>query len=257
MTQRWRRRTRAVAVTVLLAAAPVTGAAFELLRANGNPCSNAQNLFWTPARAVISVDPLTSQTNRDLVLQALDTWNRSAARFRFNSGSGSRCNRDDGVIGLGFATTNCDGRSLDGVLALTTSIFRTDSGQLVDGNVTFNSDAAATLASQPIFLQAALHELGHVLGLDHSDACGGPGAGTLMKATLILGEPRLTAPQADDIAGANRIYGGGPDPTPLPEGSNSCAIRPGTASHAWTVLLLATAVLIKRARLHTGSHRIR
>lgn len=247
MRSRRRRRGRAAAAVLLLAAVPAAAAAYELLRVNGNPCSSAQNLFWTPARAVISVDPLPGATQRELMLQAMDTWNASGTRFRFNSGSGGTCNRDDGVIGVNVASVNCDGRSMDGVLALTTSIFRTDSGQLVDGSITLNANADA-LSSQSIFLQVALHELGHVLGLDHSDACGASGQGTLMKATLVLGEPRLSAPQSDDIAGANRIYGGGPDPTPLPEGTNSCALRPRESASFWLVLGAGLALLAAARR---------
>jgi len=245
---------RALLAVLLAIGIPAVAAAFTLLRVDGNPCGTRQNLYWASAGAPISVDAL-SGARANLVLQALGSWNDSVARFRFRSSSGGRCDTNDGIIGVGVAATSCDGRSLEGVLALTTSIFRTDNGQLVDGSVTFNVNAAP-LDDQAIFLQAALHELGHVLGLDHSDACGGSGAGTLMKTSIVLSDPRLSAPQGDDINGANAIYGGGVptptptgrgDPTPLPEGTNSCAAG-GGGGVTLPMLALLGLLVLRRAR---------
>src|SRR5262249_6367563 len=98
-----------------------------------------------------------------------------------------------------------------------------------------------------VFLQAVAHELGHVLGLDHSDTCGASGDGTLMKSVIVLDEPRLSGPQADDIAGANAIYpeSGGSSSA---SATNSCAIgnTGDTSIVPITVLLAALAVLRRR-----------
>lgn len=248
-------RGRALLAALLSIGIPAAAAAFTLLRVDGNPCGTRQNLYWASTGAAISVDPL-SERDRNLVLEALGSWNGAVARFRFRSSSGARCNNDDGIIGVGSATTSCDGRALDGVIALTTSIYRTDNGQLVDGSVTFNSNAPV-LENGSVFLQAALHELGHVLGLDHSDACGASGAGTLMKTTIVLSDPRLSAPQTDDINGANAVYGGGvptatptprADPTPLPEGTNSCAAGPPGSATAPLIAVVGLLALRRRLR---------
>lgn len=234
----------------LIAALLSTGSAsaFELLRVDGNACGSAKNLSWPSSSADISVDPLAT-ADMGTVLTAMSRWNESVPRFDFRSDSGDHCNRDDGVIGVAFADVDCNGRSMSGVLGVTVSIFRIDNGDLVDGSVTFNA-GAAVLDDQALFLQTSLHELGHVLGLDHSDACGDSGNGTLMKTTIVLNAPRLDRPQSDDIAGAKSIYGGGlpPDPTPLPEGTNSCAVSRGAASWPMSLSLALAGLLVLRRR---------
>ena len=224
-------------------------AAFRLLRIDHDPCGSAQNLFWGQAASAVSTD-LLSGPDANNVLRGLDTWNQKVARFRFRSGAGDRCNQDDGVVGVGFNATDCNNRSLGAALGVTVSVFRTDSGELVDGNITFNPTAPA-LNDPAIFLQAAMHELGHVLGLDHSDTCGATGAGTLMKSIIILNEPRLDAPQGDDVNGANLIYGGGDQPPEIPEGANSCALATRSGYAVPLSLTLAAVALFYRRRSAT------
>jgi hypothetical protein len=179
------------------------------------------------------------------------------ARFRFLSGAGERCNLDDGVVTLGFGTTACNGRSLEGILGITVSRWRSD-GQLLDAEISFNANSPV-LADQSVLLEVVLHELGHVLGLDHSDACGASGAGTLMKSTLSLSAPRFDYPQADDVSGANFIYDADGSDGSVPEGANSCAVAApdptGTAAAPFLFLPLLAGLRWLRCRKADGRPR--
>ena len=214
----------AVLVGAVMAMAP-PAAAFELLRTSGNPCSADANLRWSPARVGVDTSPLNAQ-RRELAEQAIDIWQRElGSRFTFTSGSGRPCTLNDGVTTLAFRDTDCQGNAFGGdTLAITVTSWV--GNRIVDADVAFNP--AATLSNAG-FRQVAMHELGHVLGLDHSDACGNPGRGTLMNSRLT---EAFSAPQADDIAGARFIYptgnggGGGGGGGEVPSGSNSCAIAP-------------------------------
>jgi uncharacterized protein (TIGR03382 family) len=196
--------------------APLWG--FELLRVNENPCdSGARNLSWSPPQARVDVSRLAAPFD-DLAREAQSQWNDAlAGRFSFVSGSGGSCDIRDGVTSLEFSDTLCGGGPFGSdVLAVTRSSWRSD-GSLIDADIVFNTSLMGNRAN---FLQVAAHELGHVLGLDHSDACGASGAGTLMNSRLTM---RLDGPQGDDIDGGRFIYSGGGGGE-VPEGANGCAV---------------------------------
>ncbi|GIW40526.1 MAG: hypothetical protein KatS3mg076_1103 [Candidatus Binatia bacterium] len=223
------------------------GTAFELERVNDDPCSGAQNLFWNPARARLDPTPLSPPRFQDLAFQAASRWNESVFVFRFDSGSGAFCDMQDGVVAMGFDTRSCGGAPLGDAVAVTVTRFESRTGKLLDANVIFDADEPA-FVNPSLFLEVAMHELGHVLGLDHSDACGKSGEGTLMKAQIPLGGPRLDRPQADDIAGVNFIYGeafGG-----SPElGDGSCRVARRDESPApWPSLFLPGVFVLLRKK---------
>lgn len=227
-------------------------AAFELERVDRNPCGFSRNLSWPGHSAPVTVGylPVSLQS---LGRDAMARWNSAVPTFSFRESAGARCNVGDGVVSLVVSSQACDGSNLGGdVLALTILHWGGD-GELLGGDTAFNSRHGELLGNAAAFREVAMHELGHVLGLDHSDACGDSGAGTLMASYLYYDQPRYVSPQADDIAGARFIYGpdSPPPPAAAPAGTGTCAVvapAPDANARRAVAAVLALPLLFRRKR---------
>ncbi len=147
--------------------------------------------------------------------EAAQEWNDKTA-FEFQiineyrdpctgTGPGSR---PDYLNGADFRSTACGNRLSDTTVAVTVFFVEPNilgSGDIVEADVIFNSNLAFDVYDGPLrqgefdFRRVALHELGHVMGLNHDD-----------NATAIMNSRvgSLFRLQQDDINGANTLYAG-------------------------------------------------
>lgn len=143
---------------------------------------------------------------------ALATWNQSLNRSRFVAVTGTSGRGGDGdQSNQVFFDTNYYGTSFGrDTLAITTR-WTLGGTQRVEADLVFNTafqwdSYRGNVRSSGVWdmRRVALHEFGHALGLDHPDERG-QNVNALMNS--ILGN--LDALTADDIAGAQSLYGGG------------------------------------------------
>jgi hypothetical protein len=144
---------------------------------------------------------------------ALSTWNESLNRTRFvaTTGTGGRGGDNDSINQVFFDTDYYGLAFGEGQLAITTRwissanpALRLESDVVFNSGFTWNSYRGNARSNVWDFRRVALHEFGHVLGLDHPDQHG-QAVAALMNARI--GD--VDALTADDIAGAQALYGGG------------------------------------------------
>jgi hypothetical protein len=121
-------------------------------------------------------------------------------------GSGFPFGGGDGKNGIDFRTTVCGNDFGESTLAITLTLSQkgslgfdhiTESDIVVNDKYNWDIYSGTKFGSQD-FYRVMLHELGHALGLDHE---------TSAVAIMAPSISSLRSLQADDIAGANAIYG--------------------------------------------------
>ncbi|MCY4388348.1 MAG: matrixin family metalloprotease [Desulfurellaceae bacterium] len=150
--------------------------------------------------------------------EAAEEWNDAGSRFRFRFLDPTRpgrlsCTRPDTLNTVLWSARNCEKLGKD-ALAITASWTNTD-GSVIDSDVVFNTAFEWDVFTGPDwtavqdFRRVALHEFGHVLGLDHPDEQGQRVAAIMNAYTN--GTETL---QDDDIAGVQTVYGVDPNYDP-------------------------------------------
>ena len=179
--------------------------------------------FWQGGQAVIvpqlrGFNDLQTLNNNRAVTTALEEWNLAEARFSFRSLLTSAavippsCARLDGVNVVVWRTTLCGERWGSGTLAVAHT-WTSSEGAILDSDIILNkhyvwglhpgpADFWQDLIGEKDFHRVVLHELGHVLGLDHPDE-----HGQEFRAIMNAQYSSISSLQPDDLAGIQGIYG--------------------------------------------------
>jgi hypothetical protein len=145
---------------------------------------------------------------------ALNIWNQSLVHMKFAVDRNSLVlpSADDANVSVQMSDT-LYGKSF-GANTLATTLLIARDNHFIETDVTFNSkwiwDSYRGSLSAGIidFRRVALHEFGHVVGLDHPDQASPKQSVTAIMNSIVSDVDDL---QFDDIAGAHLIYNGGPD----------------------------------------------
>src|SRR5262249_11516211 len=148
---------------------------------------------------------------------ALATWNNYLGRVKFTVRRDSTATMASGNgVNNVFWSNTVYGRAFGAdVLAVTSKLSRgaprVGADAIFNRGLSWNSYPGPLRGSLTDFRRVALHEFGHVLGLDHPDEYGQRVASIMN--SFITDIDRL---QSDDVAGVAALYGGSGTPTTPP-----------------------------------------
>ena len=159
-----------------------------------------------------------------VVENALALWNEQIAATQFTwttAAPGTAASASDGVNSMQLASTIYGDKFGDSTLAI--ALINSSGGQTTESDVLFNTAFRfnSYRGTYAIFNgisyfdlhRIALHELGHVLGLDHPDE-----HGQTVVAIMNAFVSGISYLQSDDIQGGVALYGAPPNP-PTPTGN--------------------------------------
>lgn len=171
---------------------------------------------------------------------ALASWNQYIGRVKFTVVRDSTAAKGDGNgINNVLFSNDIYGRSFgSGVLAVSTNwarrTTRTEGDVIFNAAYTWDSYGGNLRSGVHDFHRVALHEFGHILGLDHPDESGQTVSSIMNSHVSNL--DRLTS---DDVAGAQALYGGVAAPGTGSGGAGTVSFPPRNESLDFRVQLEA------------------
>ena len=173
---------------------------------------------------------------------ALAAWNnRANIAFGIIQNSSAGTAYGNGLNNVYFSSTAPGGDAFgDGVLAATRTRYNSVTGLTSESDVAFNTKYSwnsyrgnLRSGTEDVY-RVAVHEFGHVLGLDHPDQ-----AGQSRTAIMNAYTSNIDRLQTDDINGVTALYGSAPSANRAPSVTASCS--PCTIGTGGAVTLSASA----------------
>ena len=197
----------------LLLATGVAASAYSLLGSKWKNKTVVMHLELGSAGTLIDGSP----TWDTVAVGALSIWNTFVQNVQFSPVTDSLKAGDYNGVNNVFFSNTIYGQDFGDAVAVTTEwntpadkTAKRESDVIFNGNLAWNSYRGALRhdgSGQILYdlRRVALHEFGHVLGLDHPDE-----VGQTVKALMNSRVSGLDMLQSDDVLGAQSLYGAGP-----------------------------------------------
>lgn len=233
---------------------PSFGFAYTTVAADGTFKQNVaagEPVVWRNPNQSVTLNFSNEPRFNTAAQAALDEWTavNTALQYQRGAAVAQTCASGDGANSAGWGTVTCDGKPFGDALAITKRSYTRIGGvwYLQEADIVVDQSRPWSVYNGPQkasvdFKRVILHELGHVLGLDHPDQ-----AGQQVEAIMNSHTSNVESLQDDDLQGLSYLYGPGPGPGT----SNSSAAQSGGSASGGggaDILLVGLAWLGRRMR---------